>query len=80
MKIQDEPWYDDWITVAEILQVGMDDRCFEEIPDGFNLAVKAAKDYFSKCQKPNWTPPTEDQLKEWIRQMWLPEDFLKEKS
>jgi hypothetical protein len=69
-RLEDETWYADYLKVFEICVAGHDSMFFEELPNGFELALE-------KCQE---TVPDVDpeRLKRWIRSCWLPRNKVLE--
>ncbi len=76
-RIQDEPWYADWIAVLEI-HCFNDGGFFEEMPDGLNLAVGECNKYFKEYPGPEgWKQPTVNQISRWLLRAWLTPQQIK---
>jgi hypothetical protein len=85
-RVQDEPWYDDYNVVCEIMCAGPVGggtiSFYEELPNGLELAFKRCKeDFESSPGPPGWTPPSDERIMSWIKCGWFtPEDMAKIRS
>ncbi len=85
-RVQDEPWYSDHQSVAEVMCAGPEgtfgggkegEYYFERIPNGFERAKEACKRYFAEFPgPPNKLKPDDEQLERWIKSMWLSDESI----
>jgi len=78
-RIQDEPWYDDYQVVSELMCAGIGEKFYERFPDGLERAKVACREYLEQFPGPTgWLPPNDEQLERWIKSLWLNDSQMAE--